>query len=190
MKRVLQIFRDGKSEIRYLNVDLLDGEQGNLQTLAAMVEIVNADRLQPDLRTFVLREIIRDTPGHDDAGEVARIFAYTQQRITYRQDPFGVERVADMWSTLYALRPSGPDGVYQPEGDCGIKATFFATCCALIGHKPLFVVAKRYPTDTAFSHVYNAVVLKGQLQFYDPTPEGVPPGWEVTAFEKFLVPIF
>ena len=60
MKRVLQIFRDGKGKESYLNEPLLDGEQGNLQTLNAMANIVREDRLEPDLRIFVLRQIIRD----------------------------------------------------------------------------------------------------------------------------------
>lgn len=184
MKRVLQIFRDGKESIRYLNEPLLDGEQGNLQTMAAMAEIVRNDRLEPDLRIFVLREIIGDTRGHDFRGEVEKIFEFAQQRITYRKDQFNVERVADLWSTLYALNPN------EPEGDCGIKSTFIATCSALLGHKPYFVAIKQREGQRAFNHIYNAVVVDGQLKYLDATPEDQPIGYEPKSWKKFLYPIF
>lgn len=185
MKRVLQIFRDGKTHTRSLNIPLADGEQGNMQTLEAMARIVIEDREQPDLRAFVLREIVGDVPGHDAAGEVERIFEYARDRITYRQDPFGVERVADIWSTLYALNPGT-----GPEGDCGIKSLFVASCCALLGHKPFFTVIKQRANQTTFNHVYNAVLVDDDLRYYDATPEDEPAGWEAPSLEKYLFNIF
>jgi hypothetical protein len=184
MKRVLQIIRDGHESKRYLNVPLLEAEQGNLQTLDAMATIVREDRLQPDLRIFVLREIIGNTRPHDSATELGRMFDFAQRRINYRKDPVGVERVADLWSTLYALNPS------EPEGDCGIKSLFFATCAALLGYRPFFVVIKQRSNQRAFNHVYNAVVLNGELQYFDATPQDQPAGFEPKSVSKFLYPIF
>lgn len=183
MKRVLQIFRDGKGNESSLTEPLRDGEQGNVQTLQAMAQIVREDRLEPDLRIFVLREIVRDAPPQNFAAEVGKIFDFAQRRIVYRKDPFGVERVADMWSTLYALNPN------EPEGDCGIKSLFFASCCAILGHKPFFVVIKQRPKQAAFNHVYNAVLLNGRLQYFDATPQDRPAGFEAPSVEKFLFPI-
>lgn len=184
MKRVLQIFRDGHKTQSYLNVPLRSGEQGNFQTLDSMAQIVREDRLEPDLRIFVLREIVGDIRGHDSIGEVERIFDFCQRQITYRRDPFNVERVADIWSTMYALNPA------SPEGDCGIKSTFFASCCAILGHKPFFVMIKQDPRSRSFNHVYNAVVVNGEVRYYDTTPEDRPAGWEATAFRKLLYRIF
>lgn len=186
MKRALQIFRDGHKHERLLTIPLLDGEQGNMQTLAAMAKIVVEDRLSPDLRLFILREIVGDIRGHDSLGEINAIFDFAQHRITYRQDPFGVERVADVWSTLYRLNPDR----YEPEGDCGIKSLFFASCCATLGHKPFFVVAKQRANQKAFNHVYNAVLVDGQLRYFDATPEDKPAGWTVEAYETGLYEIF
>lgn len=183
MRRVLQIYRDGHMRTP-LTIELAAGEQGNKQTLGAMKQIVLEDRTQPDLRNFVLREIIRDVRGHDAWGEVEAIHRFCRDEITYRKDPFGVERVADLWSTLYAM-PSG-----KPEGDCGIKSTVFATCCALLGHKPFFTVIKQRADQTAFNHVYNAVAVDEQLRYFDTTPEEAPPGWEAPSFKKFIVSIF
>ena len=96
-----------------------------------------------------------------------------------------MERVADIWSTLYALSPD------RPEGDCGIKATFFASCAAILGHRPFFVVIKQRREQKAFNHVYNAVQTEsGELRFYDPTPDDRPAGWEAPAVEKLLYKIF
>lgn len=184
MKRVLQIFRDGRETQSYLNVPLKDGEQGNLQTCDAMAKIVREDRLEPDLRIFVLREIVGSIRGHNFDGEIGRIFDFCQNRITYRKDPFNVERVADIWSTLYALNPS------EPEGDCGIKATFFASCCAILGHKPFFVLIKQRFDSRSFNHVYNAVAVGGELKFYDATPQERPAGWEAGHYRKLLYSIF
>ena len=184
MKRVLQLFRDGKESTRYLNFPLAEGEQGNLQTLDAMAQIVREDRLEPDLRIFILREIVGDVRGHDFAGEMEAIFRFARDRITYRKDPWQVERVADVWSTLYALNPDGP------EGDCGIKSVFIATCFATLGHKPYFVVIKQRPDQRTFNHVYNAVAIDGKMLHFDATPEDKPAGWETRSFEKFYYPIF
>ncbi|MEO5858744.1 MAG: hypothetical protein ABIR33_07330 [Pyrinomonadaceae bacterium] len=184
MRRALQIFRDGKKETRSLTLPLLDGEQGNLQTLGAMAQIVREDRLEPDLRIFVLREIVGGVRGHDYQGEIESIFQFARDRITYRRDPWGVERVADIWSTLYALNPN------EPEGDCGIKSMFFCSCAAILGFKPFFVVIKQTPNQRAFNHVYAAILQDGEYRYFDPTPEDAPPGWEVKSYKKFLYPIF
>lgn len=184
MKRVLQLFRDGKESIRYLNEPLLDGEQGNLQTLEAMAKVVREDRLEPDLRIFVLREIVGDVRGHDYEGELGAIFRYARDRITYRRDPFNVERVADIWSTLYALNPN------EPEGDCGIKSLFFCSCAAILGYKAYFVVIKQRPNQKAFNHVYAAVGTENGMRYFDPTPNDAPAGWEAQSWQKFLYPIF
>lgn len=184
MKRVLQTFRRGRAIEDRLEVPLLEGEQGNMQTLEAMRAVCLEDRLDPTIRAFVLSEIVRGVPGHDAAGEVKQIFDFAQQRITYRQDPYNVERVADVWSTLHALAPDGP------EGDCGIKSLFIATCCAILGHKPFFAVIKTRPDQTAFTHVYNGVMIDGEMRYYDATPEDAPAGWEAPSFEKKLFPIF
>jgi hypothetical protein len=68
---------------------------------------------------------------------------------------------------------------------------FIATCCALLGHKPFFVVVKQRPDQAAYNHVYNAVLLNGEYVYLDATPEDAPPGWHLTnAYETMLCPIF
>lgn len=184
MKRFLQVFRDGHGKLTKLESPLAEGVQGNMQTLEAMARLVREQRCESDLRNFVLREIIGGVRGHNFAGEVEAIFRFTQSEIVYRRDPFGIERVADIWSTLYALNPN------RPEGDCGIKSTFFASCCALVGHKPFFVIVKQRPGQETFNHVYNAVLIDGAIRYFDATPEDRPAGWEVPSVEKLICNIF
>ena len=81
-------------------------------------------------------------------------------------------------------------GCSGPEGDCGIKSLFIATCFATLGHKPFFVVIKQRPEQRTFNHVYNAVAIDGRMLHFDATPEDAPPGWETQSFEKFYYPIF
>jgi|GEM_PF-6099828 len=182
-KRELQIFRDGSVTRQPLTTSLAEGQQGTEQTLRAMADLVIAQRLEADLQRFVEREIVSGVAGHDFEHEVERIFRFAQSRITYRRDPFGVERVADIWSTMYGL---GPEAL----GDCGIKSGFFAACCALMGYKPFFVTIRQRPESPAFDHVYAGVWLNDERRFYDPTPEDKPAGWEAPSVEKRVFEIF
>lgn len=184
MKRALQIIRDGHAGTPiFLNEPLAEGEQGNVQTLGVMAKIVREDRLEPDYRRFVLREIVGGTRGHDFRAEAERCFLYARDRIVYRRDPVSMERVADMWSTLYGLGD-------VPEGDCGIKSTFLATCLALLGHKPFFTVIKQRPEQKAFNHVYVGAYVGGQVVYMDPTPNEAPIGWEADSVMKLAYQIF
>jgi hypothetical protein len=187
-KRVLQIFRDGLTGEKIELIEpLKDGEQGNFQTLGYMAEIVRNDRTKADLRRFVLREIVgSDVKGHDFDTEIKRIFEFTQKQIVYRKDPVNVERVMDIWSTLYGTET---DSNYSPEGDCGIKSVFLASCLALIGHKPVFVIIKQSQGE-AFNHVYNGVNINGKVKYLDATPEEKPIGYQPKSLQKFIVPIF
>lgn len=164
---------------------LADGAAGNVQALRIAAKIVEQDRQQPDLRAFVLREIVKDVAGHDFAGERTACFEFARDRIIYRRDPPGVERIADMWSTLYALNPK------EPEGDCLIKCVFLATCLSLLGEKPFFIVIRQNEKSNSFNHVYLGVTEKdGSITPLDPTPPDRQPGEESGAINKAMFPIF
>ncbi len=138
-----------------------------------MARFVREDATQADLRQFVLREVVGKVRGHDVMGEINACFLFARDGITYRADPYGVERVADLWSTLYALNPN------TPEGDCGIKSVFLATCLALVGRPVAFTVIKQTPADDGFTHVYvNAQDERGSWLALDPTPQDRPAGWK------------
>lgn len=188
-KRYLQIYRDGKAKKPVLlQIPLMDGEQGNFQTLEVMKKIVLADRLKADLRRLVLRDVIgADVEGHNFAGEIEKIFRFAQKNIIYRKDAVQTERITDLWTTLFGLEN---EAEYTPEGDCGIKSLFAATCLALLGHKPVFIIITQKPDAKNFSHIYNGVIIDGEIKVFDATPEEKPFGYEPKSFKKFIIPIF
>jgi hypothetical protein len=181
----LQVFRDGQKRAAFIE-PLKDGDAGVIQELQIMRDIVRYDATQPDLRKFILRYVLgKRVRGHDYAGEVRACFDFAQRGIVYRRDPVGVERIADLWSALYALSPDD-----EPEGDCVIKSVCLATCLALLGHYPFFVVMKQSPQDQTFKHVYVGVPLNGKKRALDPTPEETPMGFEAKSFQRVEYPIF
>lgn len=187
MKRALQIIKNGQVLESSLRIPLLPGEQGNLQTLEAMRDVVLEDRLNPLNREFVL-ELVKNVPGHDAWGEMDEIFDFARDRIVYREDPFDVERVLDLYTTI-----NGVDGgpVIVPEGDCGVKSMFIATCAAILGHKPFFVVIKENVKDESFTHVFTAVgIANGEWRYYDATPPNSRPGWHAPSAVELWFPIF
>ena len=187
MKRALQIFRNGQVHESSLKIPLMPGEQGNLQTLEAMRDVVLEDRLNPYNRNFVTEYVVGDVPGHDPWGELEAIFEFARDRIVYREDPFDVERVLDLYTTLRGVEN---DPAFIPEGDCGVKSMFIATCAAILGHKPYFAVIKESEKDDNFSHVFTAVgISTGEWKYYDATPEWSRPGWHAPAAVTLWFPI-
>lgn len=188
MKRALQIIRDGQVHESSLKIPLLPGEQGNVQTLEAMRDVVLEDRLNPLNREFVLENVVQNVPGHDPWGEMDAIFEFARDRIVYREDPFDVERVLDLYTTLNGVEGDLP---FIPEGDCGVKSMFIATCAAILGHKPFFVVIKENVNDQSFTHVFTAVgIANGEWRYYDATPQSSRPGWHAPSAVELWFPIF
>jgi hypothetical protein len=183
MARILQIFRDGKRFKPIEQQKLLDGYQGNLQTLGIMSRMVREDRTQKDLRRFIERNILKDVKGQNFDKEIKRIFEFCRDEILYRKDPVQVERIADLWSCLYALNEN------QAEGDCSIKSVALATMLAIFGHKPCFAIVKAEKDDLNFSHVFVEVEIDGEFYALDPTPEDSKPFTEISAAvkERYLI---
>lgn len=166
-------------------VKRLRGEAGSLQTLAVMAEAVrrsvgmeNDRRYNVDLglRDFAL-EIVEGVRGHQDVELVDTLFYYTRDRIKYRKDPYGFEKIQDSRRTIAS-------GI----GDCGDKTVLLAVLASLLGYQSRFIVLSYKPP--AFQHVYIEVNVKGKWRIYDPTPEEAIPGWEDKAMRRMHYPIF
>ncbi len=184
MGLILEVFRDGRRE-RTTMEPLQPGTKGNAQELAIMAGMVRDSAPQPDLRSFVLREIVPKIPGHKFRSEIESCFRYARDHIVYRKDPVGVEIVADLWSVLYAVDP------LQPVGDCKKKSTVLASSLVVLGHVPTFLVLTQQPRDTEFRHVYVGVMQEdGTCLPLDPTPEDAPSGWQADATMRMMYPIF
>lgn len=181
---LLEIIRDGRHHAPIQLRNIGEGVQGNIDALAAMARIVREDVTQPDLRAFVMREVVASIPGHKYGEEIDACFQFARDAIVYRRDPIGVERVVDMWSTMYALNPE------QPEGDCGVKSVFLATCLGLLGQVPFFLVMTQDPSAQEYSHVYVGTIFNKKFLPLDPTPEDEDPGWQSPAWRRMVYPIF
>lgn len=183
MLTTLQIFDDGHRR----DERLLDGDAGTEQAMGHMLRFARRDAASPDLRKFVLKEVVGKTSGHNQVEQVRRCFFYARDRIVYERDPFNVERVSDIWSALYALNPE-PSG--DAEGDCGIKSVFLATALACLGFAPEYVTIKQTPRDNGFTHVYVGVRIGNAWTALDPTPPREQPGWKPNATQVRRYAVF
>lgn len=181
---LLEIIRDGRRRLPIQLFNISDDVQGNLDALSAMATIVREDVAEPDLRAFVMREVVGDVGGHQHNEEIQACFEFARDEIVYRRDPVGVERVVDMWSCLYALNPE------QPEGDCGIKSVFLATCLGLLGQTPFFVVMTESPSADSYSHLYVGTIFRNKALYLDPTPENFEAGQQPPGLVHMVYPIF
>lgn len=167
------IFNHGPSyELSAALVPLSDGESAIAETLAHMVTMRDAAKLDPRIRARVANLLLL-APDRDELAEIRALFHYVRDRVRYMRDIEGVETIAEPECTLQIR-----------AGDCDDKALALATLLAVSGYPTKFVaVGVNYPGW--FEHVYVRVQLSdGSWVGLDPT-EQVPVGWEpgdVTAF--------
>lgn len=179
----LRIVRAGAQDYDAPQRPLPDGALGTEITLREMSRLVLADSRSEEVDRFVKSDLLRDARPHDDADELRHLLDYWQNRIRWRRDARGIERIADTLTT----RRLG-------WGDCGDKSIGLAASIAIIGHTPYFVVISQSGVlpDGSFDwqHVYVGVRHKGQHFGLDPTPENRAPGWEPKHTARFGWRIF
>jgi transglutaminase-like putative cysteine protease len=156
---------------------LLHGEDGNVQALWYMAKWVREDQADLGLEQYAA-DLVRRVRGHDYDGEVTALFEYTRDKIVYRKDPIGIERIRDARRTIQL-----------GYGDCADKVETLCTLLANLGHKSRFVVLGYRPT--AYQHVYADVQMSNGLwKPHDPTPENFKPGDEGKGMRKGIYEIF
>lgn len=143
---------------------LPDGPRGTERTLQVMSAAVRGE-LPPDHAGYLDERIRRvalsvcsAVPGHLHERELAALLAFVRDRIQYRLDPAGVERVQDPLTTLELQ-----------SGDCDDKCVLLAALLAAIGHTPRFVAQFN---GAEFDHVYCEALLDGRWIALDPTADG------------------
>lgn len=167
----LQVIRSSPRGPQIFNLQTPNGVAGNLHTLAQMRAAVLRDRLSEPLRRWVHRLVAQNAP-HDFEGEVDTCFEFCKTRIKYQRDAFGVQRVADLGTTLSA----------NPiTGNCISKSVALATMLALLGQKPFFIIMAQtdwspFVAGWEFDHVFVGLNLRGYTYPLDPTPEYARPG--------------
>jgi len=146
-------------------VPLSQGNRGIFETLYWMAILVRRDIHDPQVRNKALA-IVEGARGHDFDSEIAALFQFVKDNITYRRDPVDQERVQDTRRTLFEFQ----------SGDCDDKVVALASLLGTIGAKSRFVVCG-YTSDN-FHHVYLEVFNNGEWVSLDPTNERAEPGWE------------
>jgi transglutaminase-like putative cysteine protease len=142
---------------------LKNGKAGVFQTLKAMRQLVNAARLDPQLRQVATSAVFLK-PQKDEFAEVSTLFALVQQQIRYTGDVNNVETLQTPQITLASR-----------IGDCDDMTTLLCTLFECIGYPTRFVVAG-YNGSLDFAHVYCQVYAVGQWIDCDAT-EPYAIGW-------------
>lgn len=153
----------------YHRAPLMPGRAGTLQTLKIMRSLVERDSKDPFVRRAA-EMIVRSCGGHEVACEARRLFHFCRDRVIYRRDPRGQERVQDTARTLRQL-----------TGDCDDKVVCLCALLGALGIESRMVVCG--VDGRRWSHVYCLANLgaAGGWVSLDPTPEQAEFGWQSSA---------
>ena len=149
---------------------LFDGDSGTFQTLDAMRDAV-LGRVPPDysgyqdpLNIRAAESICAGASGQERA-QIAALFSWAIQNITYVEHPFNTQIVQDAQRTL-ALR----------EGDCVSLSVLLATLLACLGYQSQFIA--QWVDGESASHVYvEAFLPNGEVLALDAVAKDQPIGW-------------
>lgn len=122
---------------------LLGGERGVAQTIHLMRRLIDQALNDPQFIRFAI-DLVRMVPAHDEAGEVAAIFAWVQQNIRFTKDPVTKEKLYPP-QELLKIR----------AGDCDDISMLIGALAIADGYPARLVTVSsnpEFPND--FSHVY------------------------------------
>jgi len=146
---------------------LADGAGGTLQTLSLMRECV-IGQAPPDYSGYTdphnlsAATQICAMSGNADAtqqAQIAALFAFCRDQISYIEHPFNMQVVQDCKRTLESR-----------QGDCVSKSVCLATLLACMGITSRFVA--QAPDDDGFTHVYVEAWGDNDWLALDPIADG------------------
>lgn len=138
------------------------------ETIRRMFELVGQAVTDPKFQELVYT-ITKAVPGKDYSGEVRSIFNWVKANIKYTRDPYGVELVQDVWSTINRGR-----------ADCDDFSILIAAMGEVMGNPSRFVTVSTRP-DREPCHVYPELNTRGRWTALDVTVAGSSPGWRPSA---------
>lgn len=133
-----------------------DGVRGTMQTLRVMRQLVNAYRINPDIRRAAAN-ILFLTPERDGLSRPRSLFEWVRDHVRYIPDVLDVETLSTPDKILAGL-----------IGDCDDQATLLATLYESVGYPTRFVLTS-YSDSGQFEHVYLQVHADGEWFDVDPT---------------------
>lgn len=138
------------------------------ETIRKMFQLVGQAVTDPKFQELVY-SITQAVPGKDYSGEVRSIFNWVKANIKYTRDPYGVELVQDVWSTIKRGR-----------ADCDDFSILIAAMGEVMGNPARFVTVSTRP-DKEPCHVYPELNTRGRWTALDVTVAGSSPGWRPSA---------
>jgi antitoxin (DNA-binding transcriptional repressor) of toxin-antitoxin stability system len=138
------------------------------ETIRRMFQLVGQAVTDPKFQELVY-QITQAVPGKDYSGEVRSIFNWVKANIKYTRDPYGVELVQDVWSTINRGR-----------ADCDDFSILIAAMGEVMGNPSRFVTVSTRP-DKEPCHVYPELNTRGRWTALDVTVAGSSPGWRPSA---------
>lgn len=142
-------------------------------TIEAMHQKVKDAKTDPRFIELIVW-VVRNVPGRDDIAHLKLLYSVFHKKIKYVRDPYQVEKVQGVWTTLKTR-----------AGDCDDSATFIAAAAGVLGYKYRFVTIKAdegRPED--WSHVYTQVCLPKSgwttvdISLAQPAFGYTPKGWQ------------
>lgn len=161
---------------RTWRIPLASGLDGTKQTLAWMRWLVRRDASDLYVRRFA-ENLIAECPGHAVDCEIAALFKFVRDSITFRRDPAEVERVQDARRTILFR-----------AGDCDDKSVLLGSLLASLGYKSCFSLLGSKPGN--YSHVFISTFTPRGWLALDPTNERAEVGWQGVAPAVAHYPIF
>lgn len=166
------------------NEPLLRDVRGTARTVELMHGHVEAAKLDPIIQSIADR--IRLEVAHDPRGdgpEIAdAVFLWVRDHGIFQRDQFQIEKVeslpASMLPVVLARRSGAYDGPALFRGDCDQYAMFTAALGGILGFQYSFETCKADPRrPDEFSHIWAALLVRGNWYPLDPSTPGVRPGW-------------
>jgi hypothetical protein len=136
-------------------------------TIKRMYALVDRAKTDADFQKLIYGIVNAAMPGQwkNYKGELTAIFNWFKKTVDYRRDPYGVELLQDVWSTLDRKR-----------GDCDDATTFLAAAAEVLGSPARIVTVSTRPSKEP-NHVYAEALVGGRWQGLDATVPQSYVGW-------------
>jgi hypothetical protein len=136
-------------------------------TIARMYGLVDRAKTDPAFQKLIYDLVNRAMPGEwkKYRQELSTVFNWYKKNVDYRRDPYGVELLQDVWSTLDRKR-----------GDCDDATTFLASAAEVLG-SPARIVTVSTRKSKEPNHVYAEAFVGGRWLGLDATVPGSTVGW-------------
>lgn len=136
-------------------------------TIKRMFELINRAKTDAEFQKLIYGLVNRAMPGQwkDYKRELSTVFNWFKKNIDYRRDPYGVELLQDVWSTLDRKR-----------ADCDDATTFMAAVAEILG-SPARIVTVSTRSNKEPNHVYAEALVGGRWQGLDATVPHSYVGW-------------